>query len=57
MHSNSEQQHQEMEIDDGEQDKFRIWDNPSTILDQYLGGDKLEGLILEEGNVFDTDLP
>ena len=29
----------------------------SSFLDQYLGGDELEELILEEGNVFDNDLP
>ena len=29
----------------------------SSFLDQYLGGEELEELILEEGNVFDNDLP
>ena len=28
----------------------------SSFLDQYLGGEELEELILEEGNVFDNDL-
>jgi len=42
-----------MENDDGdvEQDEFRINDDPSTVLDQYVGGEELEELILEEGNV------
>ena len=29
----------------------------SSFLDQYLGGGELEELILEEGNVFNNDLP
>ena len=29
----------------------------SSFLDQYLGGEELEELMLEEGNVFDNDLP
>ena len=29
----------------------------SSFLDQYLGGEELKELILEEGNVFDNDLP
>jgi hypothetical protein len=27
------------------------------MLDQYMGGEELEELILEEENVFDNDLP
>jgi hypothetical protein len=48
-----------MKNDDGdvEQDKFRIGDDTSTMLDQYMGGEELEELILEEENVFDNDLP
>ena len=34
-----------------------LGDNPGTILDQYLSREELEELILEEGNVFDNDLP
>ena len=29
----------------------------SSFLDQHLDGEELEELILEEGNVFDNDLP
>ena len=29
----------------------------SSFLDQYLGGEELEELMLEEENVFDNDLP
>ena len=29
----------------------------SSFLDQYLGGEELEELILEEENVFNNDLP
>ena len=29
----------------------------SSFLDQYLGGEELEEMILEEGNVFNNDLP
>ena len=29
----------------------------SSFLDQYLSGEELEELILEEGNVFNNDLP
>ena len=29
----------------------------SSFLDQYLGGEELEELILEEENIFDNDLP
>ena len=29
----------------------------SSFLDQYLGGEELEELILEEGNIFGNDLP
>ena len=35
-----------------EQDKFCIGDNPCIVLDQYLDGEELKELILEEGNVF-----
>ena len=35
----------------------RIGDNPNAILDQYLGGEELDDMILDEGNVFDNDLP
>ena len=41
---------------DVEQDKFCIEDDPDAILDQYVGGEELKELILEEGNVFDNDL-
>lgn len=48
-----------MENDDGdtdenniEHDKFCITDDPHAVLDQYLDREKLEELILEEGNVF-----
>ena len=46
-------------IDDNdfEQDIFCIGEDPSAILDQSLGGEELKELILEEGNVFDNDLP
>lgn len=40
-----------------EQDKFRIGHDTSTILDQYIGREELEELILEEENVFNNDLP
>ena len=29
----------------------------SSFLDQYLGGEELEELILEEGSVFDNNFP
>ena len=29
----------------------------SSFLDQYLNGGKLKELILEEGNIFENDLP
>ena len=41
---------------DVEQDKFRIRDDSCAILDQYLDGEELEELILEERNVFNNDL-
>jgi hypothetical protein len=41
-----------MENDDVEEDEFRIADDPRALLDQYLGREELEELILEEGNVF-----
>ena len=43
--------------DDVEQDELCIGDDPCAILDQYLGEEELEELILEEGSVFDNDLP
>ena len=43
--------------DDIEQDEFCIRDDPGVVSDQYLGGEELEELILEEGNIFDNDLP
>ena len=43
--------------DDIEQDEFCIGDDPSVVLDQYLGREELKKLILEEGNIFDNDLP
>jgi hypothetical protein len=48
-----------MENDDGdvEQDDFCIRDDPHALLDQYLDGEELEELILEEGNVFDNNSP
>ena len=48
-----------MENNDGdvEQDEFCIRDDPSAVLDQQLGGEELEELILEEGNGFNNDLP
>ena len=53
----------EMENDNGdvddndvEQNKFRMGNNPSTIMDQYLGGEELEELILEGGIVSDNNL-
>ena len=36
---------------------FMSNDNPIIVLDQYLGGEELQELTLEEGNVFDNDLP
>ena len=47
------------DVDDGdvEQNKFRVEDDPSIVLDQYLGGEELEELIMKEKNVFDNDLP
>jgi hypothetical protein len=43
--------------DNVEQDEFRIRDDPNAILDEYLGGEELQELILEKRNVFDNDLP
>ena len=54
---------QEMENDNGdvddnvEQEEFRIGDDLGAVLDQYLGGEELQELILQEGNTFDNDLP
>ena len=39
-----------------EQDGFRSGDDLGAVLDQYLGGEELKELILEEGNVFGNDL-
>jgi hypothetical protein len=33
---------------------FASGDDLGIVLDQYLGGEELEELILEEGNVFDV---
>ena len=46
----------DVDDDNAEQDKFCIGDDPRIILDQYLGREEFEELILEEGNVFDNDL-
>ena len=43
--------------DDIEEDEFCIGDDPSAFPDQYLGGEELEELIMEEENVFDNDFP
>ena len=43
--------------DDVERDEFRNDDDLSIVLDQYMGGEELEEPIVEEGNVFDNDLP
>ena len=48
---------QAMENGDVEQDEFFIRDDGGTILDEYLGGEEFEELILEEKNDFDNDLP
>ena len=32
-------------------------DDPDIVLDQYLGGEELEEVILKEGNVIDNNLP
>jgi hypothetical protein len=42
---------------DIEEDEFCIGDDLGVILDQSLGGEELDELILEEGNVLDDDLP
>ena len=39
------------------QDEFRIGDDPRIVLDQYLSREKLEELILDDGNVFDNNFP
>jgi hypothetical protein len=36
---------------------FALGVDVGTNLDQYLGREELEELILDEGNVFDNDLP
>ena len=46
----------DVDDDDVEQDKFCIGEDPSAVLNQYLGREQLEELILEEGNIFDNDL-
>jgi hypothetical protein len=51
-----ENDNSDVDDDNVQQDKFRIGDDPRIILDQYLGGEEFEELILEEGNVFDNDL-
>jgi hypothetical protein len=38
-------------------DGFRIGDDLGAVLDQYLGKEHLKELIMEEGNVFNNDLP
>ena len=43
--------------DENRNTDLALGDNPGTILDQYLSREELEELILEEGNVFDNDLP
>jgi hypothetical protein len=43
--------------DDIEKDEFCIRDNPSVRLDQYLCGEQLKELILEEENICNNDLP
>ena len=48
---------QAMENGDVERDEFRIRDNGGTILDEYLGKEEFEELILEEKNDFNNDLP
>lgn len=42
----------DIDDDDLEQDEFYIGDNPSVVLDQNLGGEELEELILEEEKYF-----
>ena len=42
---------------DVEQDEFHIRDDLGVVLNQYLGRKDLKELIMEEGNVFDNDLP
>jgi hypothetical protein len=34
-----------------------LGDDPSVILDQYLDGEELEELFMEEEYIFDNDLP
>ena len=36
---------------------FASGDNPCIVLDQYLGGEGLKELSLDEGNVSNNDLP
>ena len=36
---------------------FALGNDPGAVLDQYLDKEELEELILEEGNVFNNDLP
>ena len=43
--------------DDIQEDEFCIEDNLGLIVDQNLGGEQLTKFNLEEGNVFDNDLP
>ena len=42
----------DVDDDDIEQDEFCIGDELGTVLDQYLGIEELEKVILEEGNAF-----
>lgn len=46
----------DVDDEDAEQNEFRIGDDSCTILDEYLGGDELKELMMEEGNIFDNDL-
>ena len=47
----------DVDHNDVEQNEICIGDDPSIVLDQYLCGEELEELVLEEGDVFDNDLP
>jgi hypothetical protein len=35
---------------------FMSLDVPGVVLDQYLGGEELKGLILKEGTIFFTEI-
>ena len=43
--------------DEYQNTNFTSRDDPCAVLDQYLDGEGLEELILEEGNIFKNDLP